>query len=104
MAGKDSHMRRLTAFLVCLCLVAAFLFSAWFIISHVDHDCLGDDCPICAQIHQYADFLQKLGAGLGVLTADFAILAAALLCAILAVESPAGQRATLVDLKVRLNN
>ena len=31
-------------------LVFALLFSVFFIVSEADHNCIGEDCPICHQI------------------------------------------------------
>ena len=39
------------------------LFSAFFIMSHADHDCIGEDCPVCACIQQCENLLHGMGDG-----------------------------------------
>lgn len=104
MQKKYSTMKKLTALLVCICITAAFLLSAWFIASHADHDCPGQDCPTCAQIQYCANIFQKLGAGLDAFVPSAWLLAAVLLCSLLAVKFPDRAQDTPVKLKVRLNN
>ncbi|MCR5138342.1 MAG: hypothetical protein K6C12_14845 [Oscillospiraceae bacterium] len=45
-----------------LVLLAAFivLFSVLFIALEADHDCCGEGCAICAQIHVCEDLLRNL--------------------------------------------
>ncbi len=101
---KHDRKGRLAVLLLCICIASAFLFSSWYLVSHAEHDCTGAHCSVCAQLHLCADTMQKLGAGLCA-SATFAwLLAAALLCALLALSSFGKNRDTLVGLKVRLNN
>jgi hypothetical protein len=39
-----NHAARTGLVLGVCCVV---LFSGFFIVSHADHDCRGDDCPLC---------------------------------------------------------
>ncbi len=41
---------RIAAAVLALLAVFVMLSSAFFIIAHADHDCTGEDCPICEQI------------------------------------------------------
>jgi hypothetical protein len=43
-----------------LCFIMAALSSESFIITHGDHDCPGDGCPVCAQIQGGAGFSGNL--------------------------------------------
>jgi hypothetical protein len=45
--------------LVCIFLAVLFLAQI-FIITHIDHDCNGEGCPICAEIHFAEVTLQQL--------------------------------------------
>ncbi len=98
MAG---HKRFAAAVLAAAALLVV-LSSCLFIVGHADHDCTGEDCPVCEQI---AVCIQSLNtAAAAAAAAALAVIlpfriregrkAAALLCA---VDSP-------VSLKVKLSN
>ncbi|MCQ1530694.1 hypothetical protein [Lutispora saccharofermentans] len=53
--------KRFFAALFCICFVIFSLLTAAFIITHADHDCVGHDCTVCAQIHTSANLLKQLG-------------------------------------------
>ena len=55
--------QKILASIICMAFVAAALFSMLFIIKEADHDCTGDNCPICACIHQAEQTLKQLGTG-----------------------------------------
>ncbi len=40
--------------------IVAFLFASLFSQIEHDHDCTGDDCPICAVLHFVQDFLSSI--------------------------------------------
>ncbi len=42
--------KRLSAFLLCIGLVLVLSVSIAFIIHEADHDCTGEECPICRNI------------------------------------------------------
>ena len=42
--------RRIVAAILGLLILVVMLSSSLFIIEHADHDCVGEDCPICEQI------------------------------------------------------
>jgi hypothetical protein len=46
--------------LMLLVLVFSLFLSEYYVISHVQHDCTGDDCPICIQIDRCLNTLQSL--------------------------------------------
>ncbi len=45
-----SKIFRLAASIMAAVIVAAFVLSLFFVIHEADHDCTGEDCPICARI------------------------------------------------------
>ncbi len=51
---------RLTAALLCVCYITISFFAAGLVIEHADHDCIGHDCSICAQIHSAGKSLKQL--------------------------------------------
>lgn len=97
-----SKARRITAGIIGLMMLFVMLFSAFYMAAEADHDCSGEDCPICACIQQCENTLRLFGGGeirlLSVIIPTLFILPAAALCA------AAVPQDTLVSRKVRLNN
>ena len=61
---KNVGSREIRRVLACIMAVMVFfvvLFSAFFIVSHADHDCTGEDCPICACMQQCENILHGVG-------------------------------------------
>lgn len=98
---KANHAKRILAGVLALALLLALVLCALCIAVEADHDCTGEDCPVCALVHQCENLLRQLAA---------AVAAAALLAfvALLGVSAAsyacAVRRATPVSGKVRLNN
>ncbi|MCC8022830.1 MAG: hypothetical protein LIO46_03490 [Clostridiales bacterium] len=98
-------VKRPAAMLLCACLVLALLGSAAVMTAHAGHhhDCVEEQCPVCACITRAGDQLRQgfapgVGAGFGM---------AAFLAAGWALLSLFGGRmagaGTLVGLKIQLN-
>lgn len=51
---------RVYAALLAAIFVLVVLSSSIFIIEHADHDCTGEDCPICEQLFACAQNLKRL--------------------------------------------
>ena len=78
------------------------LFSASFIAAEADHDCSGDDCPICACIQQCENTLRQIGS---CAVGQSAVIIPAILFFISVLFSACIYRQeTPVSRKVRLNN
>lgn len=94
--------RGLFAALGLALLLAGQLFAALYIAHEADHDCAGDDCPICWHLEQCLAHLQLAGSGLpssaAVVEAPRPLLGCA--ACLSALPSPI----TLVSLKVRMND
>ena len=78
------------------------LFSAPFIAIEADHDCTGEDCPICACIAQCENTLHQIGDGAAVQAAVIVPVFFMLILAFLFADNFTQE--TLVSRKVRLNN
>ncbi|MDR2375005.1 MAG: hypothetical protein LBD96_01050 [Treponema sp.] len=49
-----------TGLVLCCCVVSTLLFSGFFIASHADHDCLGEECPLCLLAQMALNFSRQL--------------------------------------------
>lgn len=59
----DKKAQRIFAGFTCAAFVIAVFFSLFFIVKEVRHDCTGEDCPVCACIHQVEQTLKQVGTG-----------------------------------------
>ena len=48
------------AAMLALLLAFVMLFSVLYIAFEADHNCCGEDCAVCAQIHACEDLLRNL--------------------------------------------
>jgi hypothetical protein len=53
--------KRIGALLLCIGLVLVLSVSAAFIIHEADHDCTGEDCPVCRNIAVNIRLLRTIG-------------------------------------------
>ena len=58
--------KRLAAGIIAFLMLFIMLFSASFIAIEADHDCTGEECPICACIAQCENTLHQIGDGVAV--------------------------------------
>ena len=92
----------LTAIAAALFLCAFVTCSAFFISMELDHDCEGEDCPVCSVLLQCENSLHQMGN-----LACAAGTVAVFLFLVLATVHPAAdllRKNSLVHLRVRLNN
>lgn len=98
-----TRKQRKIAWIACATFLLVTLCSILFLVKEANHDCTGEDCPICAQISEAENTLKNLGngnpavSGVAVTAAVYFLLAfVGIFCAI--------PYATLVAQKVRMNN
>ena len=94
--------KRVMAAVLAALILVVMLSSSLFIIEHADHDCTGEDCPICEQIYLCTQTLKTLSAAV-MATCVFFLLAALLQIRIRQVEAACVSH-TPVSLKVKLSN
>ncbi len=94
--------RQWFAVLIGIIMLAGVMLSSFYVVREMDHDCTGEDCPICEQIENCTVVLHNVGDGAA---------AAAQLCMIIAVVLVSvvvvlvrRSFTTPVSLKIRLNN
>ncbi len=53
--------KRVGALILCIGMALVLAVSAAFIIHEADHDCSGEDCPVCRMIAVNINLLRTLG-------------------------------------------
>lgn len=93
---------RIAAAMLAALVVFVMLFSASFIVAHADHDCEGENCPICEQLCACVKSFQRF--------AFAALIASAAVALVYACDIRFGGKtfsfapSTLILLKVKLSN
>ena len=59
--SRHFEFKRLIAGIIIIMMLVVVLSSSCFIAGHVDHDCAGEDCPVCAFIRQCEKVLLGYG-------------------------------------------
>ena len=90
------------AVFISLILFFGVMLSSSYIAKEMDHDCIGEDCPICEQMEECSLVLEKAGAACGLALA-FVILTICLRAVARPVLTPV-LLPTPFSWKVRLNN
>lgn len=89
------------ALTICVIFVMSILFSMLFVVKGADHDCSGENCPICACISLAKQTLKQLGS-VSVAAAGMMVCFSLILAFIgTSLTVPC---ATLISQKVRLND
>ncbi len=73
---NNSKKKKAAAILMSIMILGVLLLSVAFLIHEADHDCTGEDCPVCAMMQQCENTLSRMGTGanISVLAAFAAIL------------------------------
>ena len=95
-------MNRTLAGIMAVMILLVMMFSAIFIVSHTDHDCTGEDCPVCACLQQCENILHGTGDG-SWFTAS-GIIPVVLITGFILVSYSIVISDTPVSAKVRMNN
>ncbi len=56
-----TSQKRIGALILCIGMALVLAVSAAFIIHEADHDCSGEDCPVCRMIAVNINLLRTLG-------------------------------------------
>lgn len=99
--SMEKRNRKL-ALLLALAVCFVMLFSAFYIAAEADHDCIGENCPICYQISVCENTLKSLGYGVAVLVAAIVLTFSAAI--LLSQPKTHLKQSTLITLKVQLTN
>lgn len=98
-----TNAKRTGALMLCIALAFVLAVSTAYIVHEADHDCSGEDCPICRMIAVNIKLLRSLVLAVIALTVLFSLLSGQ------TVRSRRDQNTrffsgTLVSWKIRLDN
>lgn len=100
--SNTTKAKRIAAGIMGIMMLVIVLFSAFYIAAEANHDCTGEDCPICACIQQCENTLRGVGDGTATeLSAVIPVFVILFFAAYFVAELP---QETLITRKVRLNN
>ena len=94
--------KRIAALLLAVTVLLVMLYSALFIAAEADHDCVGENCPICYQISVCQNALKNFS--LAVCAVAFAAAFTYTLCRSISACAAVIPNYTLVSLKVKLTD
>lgn len=94
--------KRMISLIVAVAVFFVMLYSALYIAAEADHDCVGENCPICYQISVCENTLKNLS--LAVCAAAFAAAFTYTLCRSISACADVTPSYTLVSLKVKLTD
>ena len=55
--------QRISSLVICMVFLFVVCSSLFYIVKETGHHCSGEDCPICANMHQAEQTLKNLGNG-----------------------------------------
>ena len=58
---QNIKSKRITAWIALIAVVCVMLFSVTYISQHVDHECTGAECPVCAVMEQCSNNIKNIG-------------------------------------------
>ena len=102
MRKQNYNRNRITAIVLCVLFIFSILFSVSFILREADHDCVGENCPICYQISVCENTLKNIS--LAVCAMAFAVALIYTLCGSVSACAGILPSYTLVSLKVKLTD
>lgn len=57
--------KRALSFVTAFFVTAVLLLSSLFIVTHTNHDCSGEDCPVCAELEACAATIRLITEAVG---------------------------------------
>ena len=95
------NKKRFVSTALVFALFFVMLLSTIYIIAETEHDCVGDNCPVCSQISQCENAINTVSSAAGIAAAVAAAFAYILMAGTVKITSqkPAS---TLISLKVQL--
>jgi hypothetical protein len=57
---SDVPRKRFLLIIFAVCITLSLIFAGTFALTHLNHDCYGDECPVCLQIEIAQNILKGL--------------------------------------------
>lgn len=99
---QNKGKNRIIAIIMMIAVVSVMLFSTVYLEEQADHDCTGEDCPICAMMIQCSNNLKQMGGVVAVV-----VCVALFVCACESLQEYSVNLVSfhsLISQKVRLND
>lgn len=97
-----NRQKKYLSVLLSLCIVLIFLFSVLYIAIKAEHNCMGENCPICECIHLAEQIVRQIESGIpGLRFLSFLLI---ILFTALTLKRPVLPCSTPVSRKIRMNN
>lgn len=100
--NSKKHIRKIVAFIAAAVISCAVLLSPVCLASSLDHDCPGENCPVCARIDMFRR-IAEIGAPLTAAISSAALFFGGALYIVGAAFSGLAF-SSLVDLRVKLSD
>ena len=97
-----TEKRKHLAVWISVIFIFVTLISLFYIVKEENHKCTGEDCPVCACVHQAEQTLKNLSTGMVVVFRPLVVLEAGVLLAAVCFLKLIPR--SLVSQKVRLND
>lgn len=94
--------KQIVAILLVITVLFVMLCSASFAAAEAEHDCAGENCPICYQIGVYENTLKNFSLAVCAVFLSAAFIY--ILCRSISAPTDFVQNCTLVSLKVKLSD
>ena len=100
--STKSTLIKIPALIMAIAMLSAVLLAGFFIAIEAEHDCEGEDCPICECLEQCHAILNQTGSA--PVTCKGIVFSVALLITFCVHITRVFRRETPVTIKVRLND
>ncbi|MBR4393467.1 MAG: hypothetical protein IKT07_05515 [Oscillospiraceae bacterium] len=101
-SASVTKAKRIAAGVMGLTLLLVIALSALFLVAEADHDCAGEDCPICACLQACVHVLRRFGASAIILVT--AVASVILFLSTAVASAAVFTQETPVSRGIRLNN
>ena len=64
----NTKKKRVFSMAVCILFIFVTFASLFYIVKEENHNCTGEDCPICANIHQAEQTLKNIATAMSAIT------------------------------------